>query len=184
MTVPVAHFRGPAGHGVDDLGDQVLQDGTLEPRLDVADRPAEVAGDEVEDRARGEHDELSVRSRDRDRQPSRLEQKGALGPREVAIRDGRRDDDQLALSTLEPLDRVDRVGDLGQLRAKERALGAVRDDDPDAMANAVRLVLSTRDAAREAGARGRALVEREHSAARFVEAMDRVTARARERQST
>src|SRR5262249_22894056 len=49
VPLPVLHLRLQRGQGVDDGGDQPGQVLDLEVGLDVADRPAQVGGDEVEE---------------------------------------------------------------------------------------------------------------------------------------
>ena len=94
----------------------------------------EVLGDEVEEGARGDDDQFTLRARDGDGKAARLKEEVALRLRELAVGDGGRDDDEVALAALEALDRVDGVGEVRQARGEQSLLRAVRDDDAEATA--------------------------------------------------
>ena len=89
----------------------------------------EVCGDEVEDGARGDDDELAPWARDGDGEAARLEQEAALARGELAVGDRGRDDDEVTLAALKTFDRINRVGERRTARGEQGLLRAVRDDD-------------------------------------------------------
>ena len=91
----------------------------------------EVLRDEVEEGARGDDDQFTLRARDGDGEAARLQEEVALRVGELAVGDRGRDDDQFALAALEALDRVDGFGEVRQARGEQGLLRAVRDDDAD-----------------------------------------------------